>query len=217
MTSVNTGSVHHTKEHVLTELHLGCAVLACILTCCFACFFRNVLRRICLLGFGLQGGQIIGFNFVAEVDTVESVKSLSIDFTASLDVKGNFEAFAFLHLGHVPEDVKAAFAFFRGHGDIVSLTVGTLHFPFFDFKLGWKDVVDVQVAQSGVAVVLEENQDFVAALSSKRNGLLSCAEVSAVVNDLHAGRFGWFPGADWTKALSTELNPGGSVNTLVAR
>ena len=213
MTSVNAGSVHHTKEHVLTELHLGCAVLACFL----ASIFCNLFSRIRFLRFSLQDGQIIGFNFIAEVDTVESVKRLSIDFTASLDVKGNFEAFAFLHLGHMPEDVKAAFTFFRGHGDIVSLTVGTLHFPFFDFKLGWKDVVDVQVAQSGVAVVLEENQDFVAALSSKRNGLLSCAEVSAVVNDLHAGRFGWFPGADWTKALSTELNPGGSVNTLVAR
>ena len=115
----------------------------------------------------------------------------------------------------MPEDVKAAFAFFGGHGDIVSLAVGTLHFPFLDFKLGWKDIVDVQVAQGGVPVVLEENQNFVAALSSKRNSLLTCAEVSAVVNDLHAGRFGWFSGADWTEALGAELNASGSVNTLV--
>ena len=147
---------------------------------------------------------------------MESVEGLGVNFTAAFDVEGYFKSLTLLHDGHMPYDVKPTFTIFRGHLHVVSLSIGALKFPILDFELWWKHVVDVQVAQSGIAVVLEQNEHFVATLSSKRNGLLSCAEISSVVNDLdRRGRFR-LPGADGPKALGTELNASWGIHTVVA-
>ena len=139
MFNVDTGSVHHSEEHVLSEFHLRRTVFASIfatLVCrfisigCFRFWFG-------FLGFRFDRGQVVRFNFITEVDAVEAVESFCIDFAASLDVKRNFEAFAFLHLGNMPKDVEAAFTLFGGHLDVVALPVGTLHLPVLDLKLRW--------------------------------------------------------------------------------
>ena len=216
---INAGSFHDTQQHVLTELHLGTFSSGLVsLICCFG------FRGISSLGLGFclcrclfsDSGEIVGFDFITEVDAMEAVQRLSVNFARALDVKGDFEALALLDLGYVPHDVKTAFAVFGGHGDIITLAAGVLQLPILDFKLGWKHVVDVEIAQRGIAVVLKQDQHFVATLSAQRNGLLARTEVAAVVNHLDARRFGWFPGANGAKALCTELNASRSVDTLVA-
>ena len=118
---------------------------------------------------------------------MESVESFCVNFAASLDVKGNFEAFTFLNFRHVPNNVESTLAVFGGHVDIVTLAGAGLNGPFLDFELGWENIVDVEVTESGIAVVLKENQNFVTAFATQWNSLLSCTEVATVVNDLH----GW--------------------------
>ena len=216
---INAGGFHHTQEHVLTELHLGCTGdFVCTSVVGFLVRRRfGLLARFSLFGrFGFNSRQIIGFDFVTEVNAMETVQGFCIHFTAALDVKGHLEAFAFLDLGHVPDDVETTLAVFGGHGDIVSLATGALELPVLDLKLGRQDVVDVQVAEGCVAVVFEQNQHFIAALATQRDGLLAGAEVSAVVDDLHAGRVGGFSRADGAKAFCAELDTGGCVNALVA-
>ena len=188
MAGINTGGFHDTDQHVLTELHLG---NRCILAIGFSCrFFGGFLFR-SILGFVVRlrndRRQVVGFNFVAEVNTVEPVEGLSVNFTAAFDVKRDLEAFALLDLRDVPNNVETALAFFRRHGNVVALTVGVLQFPFLDLKLRRKHVVDVKVAERRVTVVFEQNEDLVAPFASERDGLLSGAEVAAVVDDLDAG------------------------------
>ena len=148
---------------------------------------------------------------------MESVEGFCIDFAASLDVKGDLKALTLLHLWYVPHDVEATFAVFRGHGDIIALAVCALHDPFLNFELRWQNIVDVEVAQGGIAVVLEENQNLVSTLSAKWNGLLAGTEVATVVHDLDGGGRRRFSGANGPKALGTELNSSRGIDALVAR
>ena len=151
------------------------------------------------------------------MNTVESIQCFSIHFTRALDVKGNFEAFAFLNLWNVPNDVEATFTVFRGHGDVISLAIGTLEFPVLDFKLRRQYIVDVKVAERRVSIVLKQDQHFIAAFATQRDGLLSGTEVSAVVNDLQTRRINGFTCANWTKALCTEFDSGRCINATIAR
>ena len=43
---------------------------------------------------------------------MESIQCFSIHFARALDVKGHFEAFAFLDLWNVPNNVEATFTIF---------------------------------------------------------------------------------------------------------
>ena len=212
----DTGSFHDPQQHVLSEFHLRSGWLRSfrVISGLFRTAFLNV-HRCFFLRLGDDLGQFVGFDFIAEMDTVESVERLGVNLPAALDVEGDFESLAFLHLGNVPHDVKAALAVFGGHGDIVSLALSVLHLPVLDFKLGRKHVVDVQVAERRVAVVLKQNQNLVAPFATKGYGLLASAEVSSVVNDLEAGCLGWLAGADGAETLGAEFHTGRSIDALV--
>ena len=214
MCGVNACGIHHTKQHVFPELHGWCCgfriLVGCVslITFGFACF---------LWGFFLEAGQIIGFNLVTEVNPVEPVEGFGVNFAAAFDVKGNLEALALLDLWNMPNDVKSTFAVFGGHGDVVSLPVLVLHFPILDLKLWWENIVDVEVAQGRVAVVLEENQDFVSSLSTQRDGLLAGTEIATVVHHLNRRCLDGLSRADGAESLCAELNSSRCVDAFVAR
>ena len=115
---------------------------------------------------------------------METVECFSVNFSASLDIKGNFQTFTLLDLGDMPYNMQSTFSFFRGHLDVITLSVCTLHGPIFDLKLCREDIVDIQVTQCCVTVVFEQNQDFITTFSSERNRLLTGTEVTTVVDDL---------------------------------
>ena len=148
---------------------------------------------------------------------MEAIECFCVNFSGSLDVKGYFQTFTLLNLGDMPYDVQSAFSFIGGHLDIVALSVCTLHRPVLDFKLSWKHIVDVQVAQGCVAVVFKEDQDLIAAFSSKRNRLLTGTEVTTVVDDLDGWCFRWFAGTDRAETLRAEFNPCRTVHTCIVR
>ncbi len=149
--------------------------------------------------------------------TVESIECFCIDFSGALDVKGNFQAFAFLYLWNMPYDVEATFTIFRGHGDVVSLSTGALELPVFDFKLGREHVVDVEVAEGSIAIVFKQNQHFIATFATEWDGLLTCAEISTVVNDLDAWCLNRLACANWAEALGAEFNSSRRIHPLIAR
>ena len=69
------------------------------------------------------------------MNSVESVKCFSVNFSSSLDIKGNFQALTLLDLGDMPYNMQSAFAFFRGHLNVFTLSICALHGPIFDLKL----------------------------------------------------------------------------------
>ena len=118
------------------------------------------------------------------MNAVEAVEGFSVNFSGPLDVKGHLKALTLLNNRHVPNDMETAFSFFGGHGHVVTLSTSALELVILDLKLRWKNVVDVEVAKGRIAVVLKQNQHFIATFAAQRDGLLTGAEVATVVNDL---------------------------------
>ena len=93
----------------------------------------------------------------------------------------------------------------------VHFTIGALfataatNVPIGDFKVRWHDIVDVHILQSGVSVVLEEDQDFVSALSANRKRLLSSGEVTSIVNDADNRDVFSVAATPWSSLFGTEF------------
>jgi len=120
---VNPVCFHHADQHIVSEVHgrRGFAVFCIAVVVRIAVLRRHffvTLSGCCGLVFSLCsierfGGGFrirIGFDFIAEVNTVEPVQGFSIDHAAALDVKGDLETLAFGHLWHMPHEVETTLA-----------------------------------------------------------------------------------------------------------
>ena len=100
---------------------------------------------------------------------MESVECFRINLTRSFDFHKDIKTLALSNEWHHPTDVGTTFAFFGAHLAIGSLVAAsTTNVPIGNFEVCWHDIVDVHVLESGVTVVLEQNEDFVSSLSTNR-------------------------------------------------
>ena len=140
---------------------------------------------------------------------MEPVECFSIDFTGALDFHEHIKTLTLTDDWNHPTDVGATDAVFGLHFAIGSLVAtGSPDVPIFDLKVGWHDIVDVNVLQRCVTVVLEQDEHFIAAFAANRHRLLSCGEIPSVVHDADDWCVLCIPATTWSRLFSTELTMG---------
>ena len=113
---------------------------------------------------------------------MESVECFSINLAFALDLKGYVKTLSFANDWKFPSNFDTLFGFVCAHVNICALvSTSASDMPILDFKVGWDDVLDEYILKSSVTVVLKENENFVATLSTHRDCLLSCREISSQV------------------------------------
>ena len=101
------------------------------------------------------------------MNTVEAVQCFSINLSRALDFHEHIEAFSLADERYHPTDVGATNTVFGAHLAICALlATAATNVPVSDFEVCWHDVVDVHVLQCSIAVVFEQNQDFIAAFAA---------------------------------------------------
>ena len=109
------------------------------------------------------------------MSAMESVECFSIDLAFTLDFKGYIETLALANNWKFPCNLDSVFSFVCCHVNVCTLfSTSASNMPILDFKVGWDDVLDENILQCSVAIVLKENENFVATLSTHWNCLLSC-------------------------------------------
>ena len=137
---------------------------------------------------------------------MESVECFSIDFSCALDFHEHVKTLALTNDWNHPTDVGATDAVFGLHLAIGSLfATGSSDVPILDLKVSRHDIVDVNVLESSVAVVLEQDEHFVAAFAANRHRLFSCGEVPSVVNDADDWCVHCIPATTWSCLFSTKF------------
>ena len=106
---------------------------------------------------------------------MESVECLGIDLSGAFDFHEDVETLSLADQWDHPTDVGASDAVFGLHLAVGSLVAtASTDVPILDLKVSWHDIVDVNVLQSGVTVVFEQDEHFVAAFATNWKRLLSC-------------------------------------------
>ena len=106
---------------------------------------------------------------------MESVECLGIDLSGAFDFHEDVETLSLADQWDHPTDVGASDAVFGLHLAVGSLVAtASTDVPILDLKVSWHDIVDVNVLQSRVTVVFEQDEHFVAAFAADRKRLLSC-------------------------------------------
>ena len=142
------------------------------------------------------------FKFVTEVSAVESVECFSINLAFALDLKGYIKTLAFANNWKFPSNFNTIFGFVCAHVNICALvSTSTSNMPILDFKVGWDDILDEYILKSCVTVVLKENENFVATLSTHRNCLLSSGEISSQVANTNGWCIWHVTKTNWSKLL----------------
>ena len=109
------------------------------------------------------------------MNAVESVECFGIDLSGALDFHEDIKTFSLADQWDHPTDVGPAYAVFGPHLAIGSLVAtASTDVPILNLKVSWHDIVDVNVLQSGVAIVFEQDEHFVAAFATDWKRLLSC-------------------------------------------
>ena len=137
---------------------------------------------------------------------METVQCFSIDLSRALDFHEHIKAFTLANKRDHPTDVSATYTVFCVHFTVGALVAtAATDVPVGDFEVRRHDIVDVHVLKSGVSVVLEEDQDFVATLSSNRKRLLSSGKVTSIVDDADDRCVLSISSTPWASLFGTEF------------
>ena len=152
------------------------------------------------------------------MSAMESVKCFCIDFTFAFDLKGNIETFSFSDDRDFPSDFNACIGLGCRHVNVASLvSTSTTNVPIFDFEVGRYDVTNKDVLKCSISVVFKQNKNFISALATHWNGLLSSREITAKVANTNGWCFWSVSQTNWSELLRTELETGRCINALICR